>query len=133
MECFFTTKADNIHTSTNTDEPNTTSAKGYWKNIDCPSTYVANVSVQLQSEILEGSGGNYQNVGSPKVDYNVRSFEKKGDKTIARYECPADQPDRRYLWRSQVDVDIVGHADTNDRAYSNTAAARLPRPCNVNW
>ncbi len=32
----FETEADNVHTSTNTNNPNTTSAKGSWRKINCP-------------------------------------------------------------------------------------------------
>lgn len=117
--CSFIQKADNVHLSTS-EGPTVLHGKGWWQNVDCPAYNRADVRAQLQSEILTGPVGRYQDVGEMAVSNNAESGSK-ARRAIARYDCPPDEPGRAYLWRVAVDVDIVGHPDTPGITYSKVA------------
>lgn len=97
--------------------PPTAVGKGWWQNVDCPADYRANVTAQLQTDTSNPSGS-WRNVGSPDTVYGVPEG-KKATRANARFVCTDSNPNELYLWRSVIDVDIVGHADDANKALSN--------------
>lgn len=98
----FQTGGDYVHFSST--PPPTVSAHGWWLSSDGGK---AKVTVELQ---IKKSGGGWRTVttGSKTVKQGGGSSRR----TNARLICVTTE---RTTWRSRVDVDIIGEADTPDK------------------
>jgi len=103
----FNTAGDYVHIS-NTP-PRTASGHGWWENVSSDAT-LADVTVQLQ--VL--NSGNWVKVG-PAGTARVRSGGGAGNRATGRYGCANSL---NVSWRSVVDVDLVGYADSPERLYT---------------
>jgi hypothetical protein len=113
----FLTGGDLAHLSST--PPPTMSAHGWWVLVKGKATR-AMVTVQLQQK--KGSG--WVNVGTPgrkivpSSRVSGRKFRATGRARCHRYKR------RTYTYRSVVDVDIIGYADTPDRLVTSAVTAR---------
>lgn len=111
--CFFTTNGDYVHVSSSAFEA---SGHGWWVNGDCP-TSTAVVTVQLQEYYSDGTWRNKGTVGRS----TVRSGGGAGNRATGRAGCNTSAV---VGWRSVVDVDLVGVADSPDKLI--TPARNIP-------
>jgi hypothetical protein len=101
----FSTEGDYVHQS-----GNEVSAHGWWIQYSGPSGVQANVDVQLQIYV---GGWGWINIG-PNFTSNVYPGGGSGQRTTARQPCPGGG----YTWRSVVDVDLIGYADSDEKLYT---------------
>ncbi|GAA3161135.1 hypothetical protein GCM10010466_60090 [Planomonospora alba] len=109
--CTFKSETDRPHESTWKD-PKTgkvggpeASAHGWWENINCPNNLRADVTVWLEELLPNGTW-----IKAGTVDKKRLASKKEGGgRATGRARC-----NKRWntTWRSFVDVDIVGYADT---------------------
>lgn len=104
--CHFETHGDWVHISGTL--PRAASAHGWWNNIDCKATK-ADVTVQLQIEM----DGKWKNVGEPGKA-TVLPGGGGGKRATARVNCVNQDQN---MWRSWVDVDLVGVIDDTYKYY----------------
>lgn len=102
--CYFQTNGDYVHVSGSAFEA---SGHGWWTNIDCP-TSTAVVTVQLQEYYSDGSWRNKGTVGRK----TVYSGGGSANRAVGRAACSNAT---QVSWRSVVDVDLVGLADSADK------------------
>ncbi|MFD7664963.1 hypothetical protein [Streptomyces sp. NPDC059788] len=102
--CTFKTRGDYVHVSSSAFEA---SGHGWWVNGNCP-TSTAVVTVELQEYYNDGRWRTKGTVGQA----TVRSGGGAGNRATGRAGC-----DNNTLtgWRSVVDVDLVGVADTPEK------------------
>lgn len=110
--CGFFQEGDNPHFSS--DASGQLSAHGTWRNTNCSAT-LATVTVQLQ---YKNQFGLWINRGT-QGKMTVASGGGAGNRATARYDCVGNKGN---LYRSWVDVDVVGIADLPNRIYSNEVA-----------
>lgn len=104
MPGFYSTRGDNVHISRT--PPTAASGHGWWDLHSDGPTH-ADVTVQLQIN----RGGSWVNVGAPGTK-RVLPGGGSGNRATARVECASLSSNE---WRSEIDVDVVGYADTPDR------------------
>jgi hypothetical protein len=104
--CFFYTNGDYVHISSTAFEA---SAHGWWTNGNCRATY-AKVTVQLE----EKKNGTWYRVGVVGSS-TVRSGGGSANRSTGRAACTGSGA---HQWRSVVDVDLVGQADTDEKGVS---------------
>lgn len=102
--CLFTTNGDYVHVSSSAFEA---SGHGWWVNGNCRAT-TAVVTVQLQEYYNDGSWRNKGVVGRS----TVRSGGGAGNRATGRAGC---NNNTLVGWRSVIDVDLVGQADSPDK------------------
>lgn len=106
LPCTFVTDGDYVHMSST---PGDVSGHGWWTTRTCPPEWQAWVLVDLQEYWSDGSW-------RPEGDEGVAILRPKnygGGVSNGRGHC-----DTRGMaaWRSIIDVDIIGHADSPDKA-----------------
>ncbi len=99
--CSFRMEGDYVHVSSSAFEA---SGHGWWVNGNCNATW-AIVTVQLQQYYSDGSWRNVGTVGSA----TVRSGGGAGNRATGRAVCNSSSVTG---WRSVIDVDVIGIADT---------------------
>lgn len=97
---------DRVHVSSTPPPP--TSAHGWWRRITGPAQF-ARVTVQIQQRYK----GGFVNVGRCDVR-GVRSGGGAGRRATARARCHHYRGGR-FIYRSVVDVDLLGHRDTPEK------------------
>jgi hypothetical protein len=109
-------EGDYVHISSTL--PPAASGHGWWINRDCNATHAV-VTVQLQQYYSDGSWRNIGTAGSA----TVRSGGGAGNRATGRVDCLSNV---QTSWRSVIDVDVIGVADTTDRYITpfNTISCR---------
>ena len=102
--CTFLTKGDNVHISSTAFEA---SGHGWWVKVSCAATSAV-VTVQLQQYYSDGAWRVVGTVGRATVPAGGGG----GKRATGRAACLSSALTG---WRSVVDVDIVGYADTADK------------------
>jgi hypothetical protein len=110
----FITDGDRVHVSST--PPPTASGHGWWKKISGPGTK-AKVTVTLQARPYGASGWRDVATGSK----TVKSGGGAGKRATARKTCT--NLIQKTEWRSVIDVDIIGVADSPEKV--STKAATL--------
>lgn len=112
----FGTYGDKVHVSST--PPRTASAHGWWKKFSGPGSK-AKVTVWLQ---VRAKGGKKWHTVS-QADKTIKPAKRGSSKprTTARKTCANHQTRQ---WRSVIDVDIVGVADTPEKAYTKPVKLR---------
>lgn len=112
----FETVGDNVHLSSS--QPWATSAHGWWRMISGPRGVKAKVTVYLQAQDVHGS---WITVSTrSKVVY---SDGGSANRAVAQKQCT--NLIQRVLWRSLIDVDLIGINDPPDI----TTTSSLPYYC----
>ena len=102
--CSFAANGDDVHTSVYSGV-NYASGHGWWINVNCPSTYRANVTVWLEEKL----GGTWYPQGDPGYGANRLPGKGSATRVTAKMACVDFSS---HVWRSVVAADIVGHSDT---------------------
>lgn len=110
--CGFLQEGDNPHFSS--DATGELSAHGSWQKTSCSATQ-ATVTVQLQYKNQFGLWINRGTQGKK----TVAAGGGAGKRATARYVCVGNKGN---LYRSWIDVDVVGVADLPNRVYSTEVA-----------
>jgi hypothetical protein len=108
----FQTLGDNVHISST--PPKTASAHGGWRKISGSGTK-AKVTVWLQMK--SSKHGKWHTVA--KGQKTVKSGGGSGRRATARKVCHSSQT---HLWRSVVDVDLIGIPDSPEKLYTKTVS-----------
>jgi hypothetical protein len=106
----FITNGDNVHVSST--PPPTASGHGWWVKVSGPGT-TAKVTVWLQSN-WAGSGWVTRATGVK----TVKSGGGSANRATARWQCR--NLVAKVQWRSVIDVDLIGVADSPERAVTAT-------------
>lgn len=106
---------DNLHISSSL--PTTLSVHAWWVNTNC-STTKAIVTVGIQKRNAAGLWFNADRPTTNPGKKTVFSGGGSANRANARYECFSVGQLNTY--RTWVDVDLVGIADTPGRSYSGT-------------
>jgi len=114
--CVFTTGGDYVHISSTAFEA---SGHGWWINGDCKTSYAV-VTVQLQEYYSDGSWRSKGTVGQA----TVRSGGGSGNRATGRAGCSNSS---LTSWRSVVDVDLVGLADSPEKLTTSSQNIRRRR------
>ena len=101
--CSFLTRGDYVHKS-----GSEASGHGWWQNINCRAT-LADVTVQLQEYYSDGIWRNKGSAGKARVRSSPGG---RGNRATGRAACANSS---RTGWRSIVDVDLVGVADSAEK------------------
>lgn len=101
----FSTVGDHVHYSSNA--PQAMSGHGWWVRHSGPAT-TAQVTIQIQQH-----WGGWVNVG-PEGHKTGGPGSGSGKWAVGRAECTR-YPGRTYTYRSIVDVDLVGYADSSEK------------------
>jgi hypothetical protein len=119
----FTGHGDRVHISST--PPRSASAHGWWTvdaSVGEPPTH-AIVTVQLQMKIQEEDSATWIDVGEPGSE-RVKPGGGSANRATARVEC---KNSARNIWRSVIDVDIIGYADSPNQTVKEEVAI----PCGV--
>ncbi len=108
----FVTDGDRVHVSST--PPPTASGHGWWKKISGPGTK-AKVTVTLQARPAGTSTWHNVATGSK----TVKSGGGSGKRATARKTCT--NLIQKTEWRSVIDVDIIGVADSPEKATTKAA------------
>jgi hypothetical protein len=104
----FITDGDEVHISST--PPATASGHGWWISISHPRGTRGKVTIELQRQ--DYGGGAWKTVGTgSKTTY---SGSGSANRAVARYTCRGIVGRANY--RTVIDVDIIGHADTPEKA-----------------
>ncbi len=108
--CFYDSNGDSVHRSASGFAA---SGHGWWEDPfnTCPPGTKAVVTIQLQEQ---GTDGVWRNAGSPG-QATVYAGGGSANRATGRVDCVNDM---ETLWRSVVDVDLVGIADPPDKYYT---------------
>ncbi|HWS37154.1 MAG TPA: hypothetical protein VN408_30965 [Actinoplanes sp.] len=104
----FITDGDEAHISRT--PPRTVSGHGWWKSISHPRGTKGKVTIQMQRQPYNGGAWTTVGTGS-KTTY---SGSGSANRAVARYTCNGMVGRAKY--RTVIDVDIIGYADTNEKA-----------------
>lgn len=111
----FIVDGDDAHISRSA--PATASAHGYWIKVTTKATRAV-VTIWLQVKV----GSKWKTVGSQKK--TVKSGGGKGRRATARMTCAAGPIAKRPVYRSVIDVDLVGYVDDPRRAVTDPQALK---------
>ncbi|GAA1556849.1 hypothetical protein GCM10009789_07760 [Kribbella sancticallisti] len=121
----FVTTGDKVHYSST--PPPAVSGHGWWLK---GTTKATKAKVQIWIEVKVGSGWRVVAYGTKTVYPGGGSARR----AAARMQCAAGPigRDTKYTYRSRIDVDLIGHADSNEQAVTQALAfkclpvSRLP-------
>jgi hypothetical protein len=119
----FTGRGDHVHISST--PPRSASAHGWWTidaSVGEPPTQ-AIVTVRLQMKIQDESSEMWIDAGEPGSE-RVKPGGGSANRATARVEC---RNSARTIWRSVIDVDIIGYADSPNQTITDEQAI----PCRV--
>lgn len=109
----FITNGDRVHISST--PPRTASAHAWWTHVSGPGTK-AKVTIWLQMK----SGQRWHSVA--KNAKNLKSGNGgSARRVVARKKC-ANQNKRQ--WRTMIDVDLIGVADSPEKAYAKPVTVK---------
>jgi hypothetical protein len=119
----FTGHGDHVHISSTA--PRSASAHGWWTvdaNVGEPPTH-AIVTVQLQMKLQDENDATWIDAGEPGSE-RVKPGGGSANRANARVQC---KNSARTIWRSVIDVDIIGYADSPNQTITPERAI----PCRV--
>ncbi|RII08551.1 hypothetical protein DSC45_33080 [Streptomyces sp. YIM 130001] len=109
----FVTNGDRVHVSST--PPRTASAHAWWIKINGPGTK-AKVTIWLE---MKSTGGKWHAVS--KGAKTVKSGGGSARRAVARKKCSNSKP---RMWRTKIDVDIVGVADSPEKVYTKAVKVK---------
>lgn len=104
--CTFASDGDYVHVT-----DNYASGHGWWLNVNCPSTYRADVTIWLE----ENLNGTWYLQGNAVTGFNRLPGSGSTVRVTNKLKCVNSSTHR---WRSIIKADIVGQTDTNPLAYT---------------
>jgi hypothetical protein len=119
----FTGKGDDVHISST--PPRSASAHAWWMidtSAGTPPTHAV-VTIQLQIKRQDENGTSWVDAGEPGSE-RVKPGGGSANRATARVPCTNSA---RSVWRSVIDVDIIGFADTPNQ----TITRERTIPCTV--
>ncbi|MEW1750204.1 hypothetical protein [Streptomyces angustmyceticus] len=109
----FITNGDRVHISST--PPRTASAHAWWTHVSGPGTK-AKVTIWLQMK----SGRTWHSVA--KNAKNLKSGNGgSARRVVARKKCANSS---RHQWRTMIDVDLIGVADSPEKAYTKPVTVK---------
>ncbi len=111
----FITDGDDVHFSST--PPPAVSGHGWWIK---GTTKATKAKVQIWLEVKVGSSWRVVGYGTKTVYPGGGSARR----AAARMQCAAGPiaRDTKYTYRSRIDVDLIGHADSNEQALTDPLA-----------
>lgn len=119
----FTGHGDDVHISST--PPRSASAHGWWTvdaSVGEPPTHSI-VTVQLQMKLQDENNATWIDAGEPGSE-RVKPGGGSANRATARVQC---KNSARTIWRSRIDVDIIGYADSPNQTITRERAI----PCRV--